>query len=140
MLAEQRYVIQAPRQRVWDLLAGTIVQCLPAEALQVVNDTTFAGVLNIDIGPLPLRLALRICAEAISPIDSLTTLVTVSKGRLRSAFRVSFRLEDSGESTVVSCSASEAGGGMPMRLLKHQQRRFSAGIFQSIKEGLERSC
>ncbi len=140
MLAERRYVIRAPRQRVWDLLAGTIVQCLPVESMQIVNDTTFVGVLNMELGPFTLPMELKVCAEAISPIDSLSTLVTARKGPLQSAIRVSFTLEASGEDTSVTCTASEAGGSALLRLLKGQQRRFSTRVFESIREGLERSC
>ncbi len=141
MLAQSRYVIQAPRQRVWDLLASTIIQCLPVESMQVLNDTTFVGVLNMKIGPITMPVPLTVRAADISPMDSLTTIVTARKGPLEFSLSVSFTLAVAGESsTSVECLASDHGGSALLKPLRWYQRRFSTRIFESIHEGLERSC
>jgi carbon monoxide dehydrogenase subunit G len=140
-LARRQYVIQAPRQRVWDLLAGTIIQCMPVEQMQIVNDTTFRAVLKLKLGPLEVPMRLEVRAADISPIDSLCTLVKAKKGPFESALKVSFALTDaSEESTSVVCTATEDGGSPWMWLLKGQQRSFAGDMFDAISAELVRCC
>ena len=141
LLARSQYVIQAPRQRVWDLLASTIIQCLPIEQMEIVNDTTFVGILKLKLGPFEVPTRLNVRAADISPIDSLSTVVTAKKGIFESSLKVSFALQAAGEDrTSVACTASEEGRSYWMCLLRRQQRSFSARIFDSIRDELRRSC
>ena len=140
-LAHRQYVIAASRQRVWDLLASTIIQCMPVEQMQIVNDTTFLGVLRLKLGAIEVPLRLKVRAADISPIESLATVVTVEKGVFQSSLKVTFALTEAGEkSTSVACAASEEKGSLLMRLLRRQQRSFAGQMFDSIKQELERSC
>lgn len=141
VLARSQYVVLAPRQRVWDLLASTIIQCLPVEQMQIVNDTTFVGVLKLKLGLFEVPMRLNVRAADISPIDSLSTVVTATKGLFQSSFKVSFALAAAGEErTSVACTATEEGRSRWTWLLRRQQRNFSAAIFDSIRDELQRSC
>ncbi len=140
-LAQRQYVIQAPRQRVWDLLAGTIIQCMPVEQVQIVNDSTFRAVLRLKLGPVQVPMRLEVRAADISPIDSLCTLVKAKKGPFESALKVSFALAAaSDESTCVACTAMLESGSRWMWLLKSRQRAFAGDMFDAISAELARCC
>jgi hypothetical protein len=88
---------------------------------------------------VPFRL--RVEAAEISPIGSLTTVVTATKGVFRSSLRVCFSLTAlNEEETSVACMATQDGGSKWMWLLKRQQRNFAGRMFDSIREQLEGSC
>jgi len=140
-LARRDYIIQAPRQRVWDLLASTIIQCMPVEQMQIVNDTTFLAVLRVKVGFFEMPFRLRVQAADISPIDSLSTLVTASKGIFRSSLKVSFALTPIKEDqTAIVCTAAEESGSKWTWLLRRQQRSFAGEMFDAIRAQLERTC
>lgn len=140
-ITRKHYVIQAPRQRVWDLLAGAIVQCMPVEQLDMLNDTTFVAILKLKLGFAEIPFRLKIQVADICPIERLSTLVTASRGVIRSSLLVTFVLTAfSDDQTSVICTATENTGGKLMWLLKRPQRNFADRIFDGIRDRLERSC
>ena len=91
-LARRDYVLHAPWQRVWDLLASTIIQCMPVEQMEIVDDSTFHAVLKVKIGFVEVPFQLKVRAAEIDPIASLGTLVTVRGGfSPRSRYGIFFR-------------------------------------------------
>jgi len=141
LLVRREYTIQAPQQRVWDLLASTIIQCMPVEQMDIVNETTFLAVLKLKWGFVEIPLRLKVQAVDISPIGSLSTLVTAGKGQFQASLKVSFALTAVKEDrTSVVCTATEDAGSKLMWLLKGQQRSFAGRMFDSIRQELERCC
>ena len=141
LLARSEYVLQASRQRVWDLLASTIIQCMPVEQMEIVDDSTFHALLKVKIGFVEIPFRLKVRAAEIDPIASLGTLVTVGKGRFQSSLKVGYLLAELGEErTAVTCTASEEGSSFLMRLLRAEQRKFAKRMFDAIRDDLERNC
>lgn len=141
LLARQEYVIGAPQARVWDLLASNVIQSIPIEQMDVVNDTTMKAILNFRVGFIEVPMPVRVDVADISPMESFTTVVTASKAGLRSVLRVAFRLAAvSDEQTSVTCTVVEEAGNPITRLLRWQQRKFAGEIFSTVRERLERAC
>jgi carbon monoxide dehydrogenase subunit G len=140
-LARRDYIIKASQQRVWDVLPSTIIQCMPVEQMDIVNDSTFVAVLKMRFGFVEVPFRLRVQAADISPIGSLTTVVTATKSIFQSSLRVSFALAAvSEDETSVACTATEDSGSPWMWLLKAQQRSFAGRMFDAIRDRLESSC
>lgn len=141
VLARQKYTIGASQQRVWDLLAANVVQSLPIEQMDFINETALTAVLNIKVGFIKVPTPVTVEIADISPIESFTTMVTASKGGLRSVLRVSFKLAAvTDEQTSVTCIVVEDYGSPLMRLLRWQQRHFAGKIFRTVRNRLECSC
>ena len=141
MLARSDFEIAAARERVWDLLPATIIQCMPVEQMEILDDCSFDAVLRVAIGFVKVPFHLRVRAAEIEPMVSLGTRVTVSKGGFQSSLRVSYLLSDAGaERTKVSSAAQEENPGGLMRLLRGQQCKFARQMFNAIREDLERNC
>ena len=140
-IAHDEYVIAAPRQRVWDLLASTIIQCMPVEQMQVLNDTTMRAVLRFRLFGIEVPLGITLRVADIVPPESFETLVTVKKAMFESSLRVSYMLHTSdGDHTRVVCAATQERGNPVFALLRTQQRAFAGEMFDSVKKELERSC
>jgi carbon monoxide dehydrogenase subunit G len=141
LLAKQEYVIGASRQRVWDLLASNVIQSMPIEQMEFVNDSTLKAVLKFKAGFIEVPTPVKVDVADISPNESFTTVVTASKAGLKSVLRVEFKLADvSEEQTSVTCTVVEESGSPIMRLLRWQQRQFAGKIFNTVKERLESCC
>lgn len=140
LLAREEYIIGASRQRVWDLLASTVIQSIPIEQMNVVNESTITAVLNFKIGFIEIPTPVRVDVADIEPNESFTTLVTASKAGLTSVLRVVFSLASLAErQTSVTCTVVEESGSPIMRLFRWQQRQFARKIFSTVRERLERS-
>ena len=140
VLARVDYEIAASRERVWDLLPASIIQCMPVEQMDILDESSFNAVLNVKISLLTVPFRIRVRAADIQPMTSLGTRVTVSKGGFQSSLSVSYSLFDAGEErTRISSIAKEDNPGGLMRLLRGQQRRFARQMFEAIREDLERN-
>lgn len=141
LLARTDYVVEAPQQRVWDLLPATIIQCMPIEQMEILDDTSFLAVLRWKLGFIEVPFRLTVKVADMSPMDSLTTLVTASKGAFRSSLRVSFSLNELEEHrTAVVCTAHEDSVSKLMWLLKKYRQNFAGTMFDAIRKQLRRSC
>jgi hypothetical protein len=141
LVARHECLINASRQRVWDALAGNVIQSMPIEQMDFLNETTLVAVLKFKLGFVAVPVPLRIEIADISPVESFTTLVKASKAGVSSVLRVTYRLAAvTDEQTSVMCDVVEESGSSLMRLLRWQQRRFAGQIFGAVKDRLERSC
>jgi hypothetical protein len=141
LLARQEYIISASQQRVWDLLASNVIQSMPIEQMDFLNETTLTAVLNFKVGFIEVPTPVRVDITDISPIESFTTVVTARKAGFESVLRVLFELAAvADEQTSVTCTVIEESGSPVMLLMRWQQRQFAGKIFSSVKDRLERSC
>ena len=63
MIIEQRVTIAAPTERVWDFMMDVpaVSQCLPGvESVSQVDQDTYAGALQVRVGPIAVRLEGRV--------------------------------------------------------------------------------
>ena len=92
-LITQNFTLAASQFRVWDLLATSILQSMPVEQTEIVNDSTMRGVLKFKFGPLTIPLRLQVEVADVSPMDSFTTRVTVNKFGVETVLRVKYELK-----------------------------------------------
>lgn len=123
------------------MLASTIIQCMPVEQMEIVDDSTFKALLKVRIAFVEIPFQIRVRATEIDPIASLGTSVSVSKGGMRFSIKVWYFLSQIDEdSTAVASTASLEGSSGLMWLLRNQQRKFARQMFEAIRENLERNC
>ena len=63
---EERFVVQAPVEQVWEYLVDPrrVVTCLPgAELVEVVDERTFRGVVNVKVGSVTVSYRGRVHLE-----------------------------------------------------------------------------
>jgi hypothetical protein len=139
-LITQQFVLAASQFRVWDLLASSILQSMPVEQTEIVNDSTMRGVLKFKFGPLTIPLALKVEVADVSPMDSFTTLVTVTKWGTETVLRVKYEIKEVGDEQMqVDCAAVIEKAPAWMALVTPMQKSFAAGMFEDIRKHLERS-
>jgi hypothetical protein len=140
-LARHTCTIEASQPRVWDVLAGNVIQSMPIEQMEFLNETTLVAVLNFRALFVTVPVKLKVEVAEIAPMDSFTTLVTASRFGIGATLRVSYTLaEVADEQTSVTCTVVEESGHPLTALIRWQQRRFAAELFTALKDRLERSC
>lgn len=68
MLIKDSFVIDAPRERVWDFLFDIpqLSQCIPGiESVEVVDDKTYRGKLVVRVGPIKSEFTGQVTLTAI---------------------------------------------------------------------------
>lgn len=75
MIIEDKFVISAPQQDVWDFLLDIpkVSACIPgAEKVEQVDDNTFAGTLTVKVGPIKAKFSGKATLTDLTPPQSLT--------------------------------------------------------------------
>ena len=105
ILLEERFVVKAPIERVWDHLVDPrrVVACVPGGELdEVVDERTFLGKVRIGIGPLTLDYRGRVRLEGVDAPGRRVTIVGEARERAGT---------DSARLTLESWITPLAGGG-----------------------------
>lgn len=138
--AQSQFTVDAPQQRVWNLLGRVIYQCLPLEKMDVVNEKVLYAELRWKLAFVALRFHIRVEFVDISPPNLFVCLISVRKGIIQLSLRVIFALRPvNQQKTEVTCTAAEEGkAGMLQRwATRRQQQNFAENIFDSMKARLE---
>jgi hypothetical protein len=139
-LITQTYTLAATQFRVWDLLASSILQSMPVEQTEIINDSTMRGVLRFKFAGLTIPLNLKVEVADVSPMDSFTTLVTVTKWGTETVLRVKYDLTVVGDEQIqVSCTATIEKAPAWMALVSPIQKSFAAKMFEDIRKEIERA-
>lgn len=139
-LITQQFTLAASQFRVWDLLASSILQSMPVEQTEIVNDSTMRGVLKFKFGPLVLPLKLQVEVADVSPMDSFTTRVTVTKFGVETVLRVKYELKVIDDDQIgVNCAAVVEKAPAWMALFSPMQKSFAANMFEDIRKELVRA-
>lgn len=139
-LITQNFTLAASQFRVWDLLATSILQSMPVEQTEIVNDSTMRGVLKFKFGPLTIPLRLQVEVADVSPMDSFTTRVTVNKFGVETVLRVKYELKVIDDDQIgVSCIAVVEKAPAWMVLVSPMQKSFAANMFEDIRKELVRA-
>lgn len=75
MIIEDKFVISASQQAVWDFLLDIpkVSTCVPgAEKVEQVDDNTFAGTLTVKVGPIKANFSGQATLTDLTPPQSLT--------------------------------------------------------------------
>lgn len=75
MIIEDKFVISASQQDVWDFLLDIpkVSTCVPgAEKVEQVDDNTFAGTLTVKVGPIKANFSGQATLTDLTPPESLT--------------------------------------------------------------------
>ena len=139
-LIRQEFTLAASQYRVWDLLATSILQSMPVEQTEIVNDFSMRGVLKFKFAGITLPLRLQVEVADVSPMDSFTTLVTVTKWGTETVLRVKYDLKVVGDEEIqVNCAAVVEKAPAWMALVSPIQKSFAANMFEDIRKELERA-
>jgi carbon monoxide dehydrogenase subunit G len=75
LIAERKFIINASRQRIWDLLLRATMRLMPFERCNIRSQTEFDAVLKMKVGPITLPMQVDMQIVDIIPPESLDTML-----------------------------------------------------------------
>jgi hypothetical protein len=143
-VVERKFAVEAPRQRVWNLLAKAIYQCVPLEKMNILNETNFHAELRLNLAFVILRFHLEgKFVDILSP-SFLGCILLVNKGIIRLGLKVMFTLreisEDRSEVACVAIAEGKRTGGILGWILGIGQKIFAGRVFDSLEARLKQLC
>jgi len=116
LIGERKFIVDASRQRIWDLLLRATMRLMPFERCNIHSQTEFSALLRIKVGPIRLPMQVQINIVDIVPPESLNTILD-AKGMGGVAWikqKVTFRLSPVGENKTEVDSKTFTEGISPI--------------------------
>ena len=111
MFAERRFVIAAPRERIWDLIGRVTIDSLNLEGFNYEDERNFTALIRAKVGFISLPMHLKGEIADITPPQTLVTVLKVTglRGMIRLSQKVTYTLNsvDTGKPEVSCKSAGE---------------------------------
>ncbi len=143
LIVQRQFVIDAPQQRVWDLLARVIYQCLPLEKMDIVNERTFNAEVRWNLAFIGLTFHLKGEFIDISPPNFLSCALSMKRGLIQLGLKVAFTLRPvNHHKTEVVCRVEEGKGirKLVRWVMRKPEQRFAGNVFNSMRVRLEQLC
>jgi carbon monoxide dehydrogenase subunit G len=141
VLSKSHFVIDAPQDRVWRLMASAVFQCLPLEQIEVADQSHFGAKLTLQFGFLKIPVNLSGHLEMV-PQSKFANTIEIQKWIFKLGTKVIFSLKPTGdEKTEIDCLATDDGKGTIMGLVtRGKQRSFAQDVFKAFQKRLVQMC
>ncbi len=119
IVADKNFILDSPRERVWQLLLRVVMRCMPFESMELVDEKNFVARLKIGIGFIAVPMRVQI---GITDIFEPESLVTILKARGMGGMvwlnqKATFTLTSLSESkTQVTCNLVAQGMARLLRV------------------------
>jgi len=142
VIAKTNFVVEASKQKVWDLLAPVIFQQLPLEQVDITGLDTFKAILRWRLGFLSLPFYVKGKMVDVFDPDSLGCVLSVKRGPIRMRVKVGISLQTTdGNRVEIKCIAFQEGKKTIIGWgLRKQQRSLAMNLFNSIGVRLQEIC
>jgi carbon monoxide dehydrogenase subunit G len=146
MTNEQRFVVDAPPERVWGFLTDPyrVAECLPGAAItEKVDDRTYLGTITVKVGPVSASYKGRLVFERLDRESFEADLAATgqdTKGKGGAEMRMRSRLapKDGGTEVVVSSDLkiagilAQMGRGLIDTVSNQMFKRFAGCVQQKV--------
>ena len=146
LILEGKYVLTAPREKVWDFIIdpSKIGNCLPdLKSLEVESENKFIALIRVGLGPIRTDLKFRIEIVGKEP-PSRVRLKAIGSGSGNSVnLDLGIELRDilGGSELTYKSDVKIAGmmAGLGQRLIGDATEKTVASVFECIKKQLEQT-
>ncbi len=140
LIGERKFIIDASRQRIWDLLLRATMRLLPFERCNIRSQTEFSAVLKMKVGPITLPMQVEMEIVDIVPPESMDTMLK-AKGMGGIAWinqKSTFKLTaiDEGKTEVEAKIFAEGMSPLLKWFFLPMVRSFAADSYKFLEERL----
>lgn len=140
LLAERKFVIDAPQERIWNLLGMVIFDSLAMERFHARDDRNFNGLTKVKVAFVTIAMQLKGTIVDISPPEALSVLVeATAMGKiihLKQKIMITLDSVGRGKSEFICKVVREGRGSVLTVILTPRARSFASGILESIERRL----
>ncbi|MBI4319331.1 MAG: hypothetical protein HY675_12645 [Chloroflexi bacterium] len=142
LITQRKFVIDASRERIWDLIDRALFSTLDLQRMSVVDEHNITAQVPVKMGPIKIPMDLRVEITDATPLENLAaTLHVKSKGGIiRLSTQTSIRLSRVGEDkTEVACTAAaEEMSALKRAVFLWKVKSFSGDVFDGVRNYLEK--
>jgi len=140
-IGERKFIVDAPRQRIWDLLLRATLRLVPFERCDIKSDTEFNAILKMKVAFISLPMQVEMKLEDIVPPEKMNTLLK-AKGMGGLAWinqRSTFTLKAVGEdkTEVTATIVAESMAPLLKMFFLPMVKSFAGDSFKSLEERLK---
>jgi len=140
-IGERKFVIDAPQERIWDLLLRATLRLLPFERCKIQSDTEFSAVLKMKVAFITLPMQVEMKLVDIVPPETMNTLLK-AKGMGGIAWinqRSTFKLTsiDEGKTEVEAKIVAEGMAPILRAFFLPMVKSFAGDSFKNLEERLK---
>jgi carbon monoxide dehydrogenase subunit G len=142
IMAERKFIIASPQQRIWDLLIKAAFRTMPLEQVNPLNLTKITALLRVKIGFISLPMNVEVEIMDMSPPASMSILIN-ARGMMGLVWlnqKSDLVLAPVGENaTEVNGKVNVEGMSIFLRLfLLPAIKKFARDTFYSLEERLKK--
>ena len=96
MQVEERFVVDAPVERVWSFLLDTqaVAACIPGcESVQQSGENSYEATMKVKVGPIAANFQLQIDVTEMSPPTKLKSVIKGKDSKVASSLNAANTLE-----------------------------------------------
>lgn len=139
LIAERKFVIDAPVERIWDLLLRTTLRLMPFEQMNIHSQNSFSGLLRMKMAfiSVPMKVEMELL-DIVPPLKMNTKLKAKGMGGIAWINQKStFSLKSVGENkTEVDAKIIAEGMAPVVRILLPKVKSFARDAFKNLEERL----
>ncbi len=141
LIAERKFVIDADRERVWELLLRATLRLMPFERCNIRSQTEFSALLRMKVAFISLPMQVEMNMVDIVPPEKMNTILT-SKGMGGIIWinqRSTFTLTSAGEGKTEVNAKIVAEGMTPLLRIfaLPMVKSFARDAFKNLEERLK---
>jgi carbon monoxide dehydrogenase subunit G len=140
-IGERKFVVEAPQQRIWDILLRATMRLLPFERCNIQSDTEFSAILKMKVAFIKLPMNVEMKLVEIVPPEKMNTVLK-AKGMGGLAWinqRSTFKLTpiDEGKTEVYAKIFAESMAPILRMFFLPIVKNFARDSFKSLEERLK---
>jgi carbon monoxide dehydrogenase subunit G len=147
MLIEEKFLVQAPIQRVWDFLLDPngIGSCIPGcEHIELVDKDNFITTVKVKVGPFSMRFNFKTAIKEANPPFFMRAAGEGNEsgkmGHLKQETAISFRSLSENETEISYRSEVSIVGKLATfgdKIMRAKSKEMGKEFAQAVKKNLE---
>ena len=141
LIAERKFVVEATRERIWELLLRATLRLMPFERCNIRSETAFSALLRMKVAFVSLPMDVDMNIVDIVPPETLNTELKAKGmgGMVWINQKSTFALKSVGEDKTEVTATIVAEGMAPVLRLFFvpMVKKFAAASFKSLEERLK---
>jgi carbon monoxide dehydrogenase subunit G len=148
MLVEEKFMVKAPVQKVWDFLLNpkTVGACIPGcEQIEAIDENNFLATVRIKVGPFSMKFKFKTAIKETNPPFFVRTVgegdESAKLGHFKQETRINFNSISENETEISYHSEVMVVGKLATfgeRIMRAKAKEFGKEFADSVKKKLEK--
>ena len=125
MRIEDRFVVAAPRERVWVAIKdpAIVAPCIPGcQGVEVVSPVLYKAKIRLQVGPIKAEFNVDVEIVSETPLEEVRSRTRGEEGSRASSLTASDRVERAGDRGLLFLGGGRSGTPGQVRVRHHEEK------------------